>query len=234
MEFLIKGFLKTSLIEWPGEIAAVIFLPHCNFRCPFCHNSDLVLRPQNLTTIPEDEVLVDLAKRRSWIDGVVITGGEPTLQPNLPQFLLKIKQLNLKTMLETNGSHPEMLQVLFKRNLLDYLSMDLKAPFDERYQKATGIKVNLSDIQKSMNMIRKSGVNYELRTTVVPGFLSKVDLFDLAESIPWAKRWFLQQFVPHNTLNPEFTKIKPYSKKEMEKMTKMLREIVRTVRLRGV
>ena len=230
----IKGYLKTSLIEWPGKISAVIFLPGCNFRCSFCHNSDLVLNPNSLESTNVDEVISDLTERKNWIDGVAVTGGEPTLQPGLLDFFRAVKEIGVATMLETNGTNPGILYTMFQENLLDHLSMDLKGPFDERYSKITGVSVLLDKIRESMTLIHESGISYEFRTTVVPGVHTTADILDLAASIPWAKRWYLQQFVPHNTINPELTSSTPYAKKIMEKLERDARKYVKTVRLRGM
>ena len=137
---IIKGYLRTSLIEWPGKISSVVFVPGCNFRCPFCHNKDLVLHPEKLPSTPEKEVFSDLKKRKKWIDGVVITGGEPTLQLDLPKFLQRIKDLGFLTMIETNGTKPEVLRKLLDMGLVDRLTMDIKAPLNSKnYNRASGV-----------------------------------------------------------------------------------------------
>jgi len=170
----IAGYLKTSLIEWPGKISSVIFTPGCNFRCPFCHNRDLV--NSNIATkqhsYKEEEILADLANRRKWVDAVVVTGGEPTLQKDLSSFLKKVKDNGFLTMLETNGTRPEVIASLFHCSSVDYITMDLKGNFQD-YEKFTGTKVDMDKIKESIKLIIESGKEYEFRTTVVPGLQRK-------------------------------------------------------------
>lgn len=216
------GYLKTSLIEWPGKISSVIFVPGCNWRCPFCHNADLVdpKRIKKLPQIAEKEILTDLKKRKKWIDGVVVTGGEPTLQPGLPAFLQKCRTLGFVTMLETNGSKPTMIRKLFDLRLLDYLTMDIKGPLKE-------------EIKKSLKIILKSGVPFELRTTVVPTIHDRQVLEEMAKQLPKQSTWFLQDFQPKNCLNPKFEKIKPYTKIEMKRLLRVVKKVIPQARLRG-
>ncbi len=166
----IAGYLKTSLIEWSGKITSVIFTSGCNFRCSFCHNADLVEsnKLSKRAKISEEEILEDLEYRKKWIDAVVITGGEPTLQNDLDKFLFKLKKLGFKTMVHTNGSQPEVIEILIEKKLVDYWAMDIKGNFDD-YQNFTNIKYQISKIKSSIELIMKSGMEYEFRTTVVPG-----------------------------------------------------------------
>ena len=218
----IVGYLRTSLIEWPGKIASVIFVPGCNFRCPFCHNSNLV-DPQKIKKLPliaEKEILSDLKKRKEWIDGVVVTGGEPTLQPDLAVFLQKIKKLGFLTMIQTNSSKPAIIRNLLKKKLIDYLTIDFKDSF--------------TNIQKSLKIILDSGIDFELRTTVVPTIHDEKVLLKMAGHLPRLTKfpWFLQAFQPKNCLDPQFEKIKPYSKMEMEKFLRVVKKIFPSVCLR--
>ena len=233
----IKGFQKVSLIDYPGKIAAVVFTTGCNFRCPFCHNRDLVLHQENLPSITEEEIFVHLEKRRGLVDGVVLTGGEPTLQKDLPNFARKIKDLGLLVKLDTNGSNTSILQSMVKNNLVDYLALDIKAPLDHRYAKSVGRqKFDITTILQSMVKVAESGVDYELRTTVVPGLHSEEDLLDLARQLseitPKAK-WFLQNFQPKNCLDPEFEKVEPYDKMFLENLVGKLKVYMPSVELRG-
>lgn len=187
----IAGYLKTSLIEWSGKITSVVFVPGCNFRCPFCHNRDLV-RNRGLTLIDEKRIFADLKKRKKWVDGVVVTGGEPTLQLDLPRFLRKIKKMGFLTMIETNGSEPKVIASLLSRYLVDFVAMDIKGPFDE-YERFTKVKSpafaeasesrQKSKVKSSVEIILKSGVDYEFRTTVVPGLHNLENLTKLASQI---------------------------------------------------
>jgi pyruvate formate lyase activating enzyme len=234
----IAGYLKTSVIEWPGKITSVIFTPGCNFRCPFCHNRDLVVRDKDIkiSRDEENEVLKDLRLRKKWIDAVVITGGEPTLQKDLPDFLKKIKRRGILTMIHTNGTRPEVISRLVISRLVDYFCLDLKGDF-ENYEKYTNVQLPITNVQKSLKEIVKSGAEYEFRTTVVPGLHELSNLRKLAKEIKGITseaKWCLQQFRPMNTLDQKFMKVKPYSKEEMEGFQKKLQKIIPGIFLRGI
>lgn len=236
----IKGYLRTSLIEWPGKISSVVFVPGCNFRCPFCHNKDLVVNPDKLPSVSEREVFSNLKKRKKWIDGVVVTGGEPTLQSNLPEFLQKIKKLGFLTMIETNGTKPEVLKKLFGKRLIDRLTMDIKAPLNSRnYNKVSGAICKIETIKESIKLILNSGVEYEFRTTVVPSLHTKDSLIEMARQLrrivrPPTFSWLLQQFQPKNCLDPAFEKIEPYSGKFLEEILSAVKKHIPRAELRGV
>jgi len=166
------GFQKFSLIDYPGLISAVIFTQGCNFRCPYCHNPELVLPDQFGMTINQEYILDYLNCRTGMIDGVVLTGGEPTLQPDLLSFLRKIKELSFKIKLDTNGSIPEVIQNSFAENLLDFIAMDIKAPLNS-YSTISGVEVDIDSITKSINLILNSGIDYQFRTTFVPKLHTK-------------------------------------------------------------
>jgi pyruvate formate lyase activating enzyme len=235
----ICGYLKTSLIEWPGKISSVVFVPGCNFRCPFCHNKDLVLYLGKLPSISQEEIFSDLKGRKKWIDGIAVTGGEPTLQSNLPGFLEEIKDLGFLTMVETNGTLPGVLDNLINKGLVDRVAMDVKGPLDGRYERISNVKCEMSNIESSIKLIVTSGVEYELRTTVVPTLLIKKDLVDLAKQFVAiiqtpSLSWFLQQFQPKNCLNPAFEKIRPYSQKYLEEILSTVKKYIPNAQLRGV
>jgi pyruvate formate lyase activating enzyme len=232
----IGGFQKVSLIDYPGKVATVVFTAGCNFRCPYCHNSDLVLHPDSLPTVPEEEIFAYLAKRKKLLDGVCITGGEPTLQKDLPEFAKGVKDLGLLVKLDTNGSQPSILQSMVKNDLVDYVALDIKAPLDERYERVSRCQsVNVSKIKESINFLVRLGIDFELRTTVVPILHSEKDLLDLAEQLseiaPRAK-WVLQNFRSKNCLDPEFEKIKPYDNISLEDIIKKLKVYMPKVELR--
>lgn len=250
----IAGFLKTSLLEWPAKVASVIFTPGCNFRCPFCHNADLVA-PQKIEKLPlvsEKEILTSLQSRRRWIDGVVITGGEPTLQPDLLQFLKKLKKSGFAVMLETNGSQPVVFKKLFHLRLLDYVALDIKAPLDKHYAKAVGLPAGRQGLSKydpqsiisSIRLLGHARVPFEFRTTVVPGLHDRQALGAMARQLRRLVRlpagrqgrrkipWFWQNFQPKNCLDPEFEKIKPYSPVVLGKMLLATRKIYPMAELR--
>ena len=238
----IKGFIKTSLLEWSRKISSVIFVSGCNFRCPFCHNSHLVdaKKIAKLPSLSEKQIIIDLKKRRKWIEGVVITGGEPSLQADLPEFLGKLKKLGFETMIETNGGRPELVQKLVtcKPAILDFLSLDFKAPLDRHYAKTVGLKNFDPKIWiKSLQAILNSGIPFELRTTIVPGIHDKKTLVKMARQLKKiiGRRkvtWFWQNFQPKNCLDPKFNKLKPYDKMEMEKFLKAVKKIVPGTKIR--
>ncbi len=232
----IAGYIKTSLIEWPGKISSVIFVPGCNFRCPFCHNADLVSR-KGFTQIPEKLIFADLKSRKKWIDAVVVTGGEPTLQADLSRFLSRIRRMGLMTMVHTNGTKPEVIEKLIKKKLVDYWAMDLKGD-PENYGRYVGnIKYQISNIKTSMQLIANSGVDYEFRTTVVPALHNLENLIKLARQIGTISEnchWFLQQFRPINCVDKKYLSIKPYSEEELKKICRKLQKIIPQTNLRGV
>lgn len=240
----VAGYLRTSLLEWPGRISAVVFVPGCNFRCPFCYNRDLVLNPGKLPHIPEKEILLDLEKRKKWVDGLVVTGGEPLLSSDLPEFLKKVKSLGFLTRIFTNGSNSKLLEHLLAKRLLDAITMDIKGPLGRRYSKVVGVSLDLAEISRSIQLILGSEIEFQFVTTVVPKLHKKQDLVDLARKLVELSQkagrseqklfWSLRQFWPKNTcIDPKFSKIKPYSKKEMESFVKAVRKIIPEVELRA-
>ncbi|MDP8264777.1 MAG: anaerobic ribonucleoside-triphosphate reductase activating protein [Candidatus Aceula lacicola] len=189
----IGGFQKFSLIDFPGKMAAVVFTQGCDFRCPFCHNPDLVLPEKFSEPILEQEILEFLEKRQDQLQGVVVTGGEPTIQGDLKAFLKKVKDLGFFVKLDTNGNNPEVLDDLIKEKLIDYVAMDVKAPL-EKYSDVTGVQIDQSKIKESIDLILNSGIDYQFRTTVVKPFLSDQDLSNIASFLQGAKRYILQPF----------------------------------------
>jgi len=165
---------KFSLIDYPGKICAVIFTQGCNFRCPYCHNPELVNPRFYGECILEEELFQFLEKRQEKLDAIVITGGEPTIQADLTELIDKIKTMNFLVKIDTNGSHPQVLEKLIKEKHIDYIAMDVKAPL-ERYEEITASRINPFDIEKSMGLIMKSGIDYEFRTTVVKSLLNEKD-----------------------------------------------------------
>jgi len=227
----IKGLVKTSLIEFPGRIATGVFTGGCNFRCPYCHNTDLVLSPADLPDIGVADALALLARRRGFVDGVVVSGGEPTLQPGLPDFLRAVRKLGFATKLDTNGSRPDVLRHLLDKDLLDYVALDLKAPL-ERYESTVGVPSGAA-VGESIRLILSSGVDHEFRTTVVPGLVSPADMPALAQAIAGAQRYYLQQFRPVNTLDPAYERVAPYAPAVLHQMAQVARFWVPTA-VRGL
>ncbi|MFQ6105627.1 MAG: anaerobic ribonucleoside-triphosphate reductase activating protein [Candidatus Hydrothermarchaeaceae archaeon] len=209
---LVKGLQKTTLIDFPGKVASVIFLAGCNLRCPYCQNPGLIEEHEELPDIPEEEVFRYIKSRKNWLDGVCISGGEPTINPELPEFLEKIKKTGLLVKLDTNGTEPKMLEKLVKRKLVDYIAMDIKAPL-KKYRWVVRAKIDLGKIEKSVEIIRESGIDYEFRTTVVPSLLTRRDILEIGAWLKGAKRYYLHQFRPQITLDKAFQDEKPYKLK---------------------
>jgi pyruvate formate lyase activating enzyme len=229
----IKGLVKTSIVDYPGKVATVVFVGGCNFRCPYCYNADLVSRPESLPDIEVGEVLRLLAERRGFVDGVVITGGEPTLQAGLAYFFREVKTLGFAVKLDTNGYHPHSLQRLLQEGLLDYVAMDVKGPL-EKYSLVAGRRVNTRLLEDSIQLVLSSEIEHEFRTTVVPGMVAVEDMDAIAQSIAGARRYFLQQFRPSSTLAPQFTMMDPYPATVLEKMAAAARKWVANVSIRGI
>ncbi len=228
----IKGFQANSLIDWEGKIVSTIFLPFCNFRCPFCHAVELVATPDVLETVPVAEVKNYFAKTRGWIDGVVICGGEPTMHPELPEFIRQFKKMGIQVKLDTNGSKPQVLKKLIDENLLDYVAMDIKAPF-EKYSEASGVTVETEKILKSIEILKEEKIDYEFRTTVVPVFLQEADIEEIAKLIAGSRYYILQQFTSQKTLQPHLADTPTFSKGELEKMAEIASRHVKKVSVRA-
>lgn len=187
----IAGIEKNSFVDYPGNIAAVLFTPGCNLNCYYCHNQSLI-KPLEGKLLNTQSVIEWLATRKMFLDGVVISGGEPTLQAGLEEYIKKIKKLGYRVKLDTNGTQPLILQNLIEKNLIDYIAMDIKAPL-ALYQEICGVHISANHIEDSINLLMKGKVDYEFRTTFVPQ-LKEEDILDIAKMIQGAKRYVLQQF----------------------------------------
>ncbi|MCD6152514.1 MAG: anaerobic ribonucleoside-triphosphate reductase activating protein [Syntrophobacterales bacterium] len=227
----IGGLQKFSLIDYPGEICAIVFTQGCNFRCPYCHNPELADPDLYEECIPEEEIFAFLKKRKGKLDAVSITGGEPTLQPDLIDFIKKIKTMGYLIKIDTNGSHPETLKTLIEDKLIDYVAMDVKAPL-EKYQKITMSKTNPDLIKQSIKLIKKSRVPYEFRTTIVKSQLNEKDLLSISELVKNTRLYILQKFIPTKTVNPKFMDEKTYSDEEFDQFKKKIEKYVRSVIVR--
>lgn len=240
----IAGYLKTSLIEWPGKISSVIFTPGCNFRCPFCHNVDLVdlKRFDSLDNYPEAEILADIQKRKQWVEAVVVTGGEPLLQPGLSRFLSRLKRSGFKTMVETNGSLYSALDILLKEKLVDYWALDYKTLLGD-YRKLVGAKKGEAlAVRRSYAQLAGKRAGFELRTTVVPGIHDRPVLLKMAREAKsiFSSRgekflpvWYLQTFQPDNCLNLRYRRRKPFSPQMMKKLWLAVKGDYPPAKLRG-
>jgi pyruvate formate lyase activating enzyme len=197
---VIGGFQKFSVSDFPGRISAIVYTRGCNFRCPYCHNPELVDPARYAPAIPVSEVLDFLRSRIGRLQGVVVTGGEPTLHADLPQFLSAIRSLGFDTKLDTNGSNPDLLEQVMTMRLVDYVAMDLKAPLF-RYREVTGVDTSSDDIRRSVRLVIESGLHHELRTTYEESLLSHQDLREIAQTARGAQRLVLQSFRPTKTLD---------------------------------
>jgi pyruvate formate lyase activating enzyme len=187
----IGGFQKTSLLDYPDKISAIVWTSGCNFRCPFCYNKNLALGTAEL--FPNDEILSFLSKRKEQLEGVVISGGEPLIQEDIVDFVKRIKDLGLLVKIDTNGTFPKKLSELLEEHLVDYVAMDVKAP-QGKYRQLTGIDVDFTKIDASINLIKKKVPSYEFKTTFIPGFLKKEDILEIGEWLKGANAYYLQQF----------------------------------------
>jgi len=198
---VIGGFQKFSLADFPGKISAIVFTRGCNFRCPYCHNPELVDPARYVAEVPQEEVLRFLGSRRGQLQGVVVTGGEPTLHDDLPLFLAGIHALGFAVKLDTNGSNPDALQGLIRDSLLDYIAMDIKAPLSA-YPRIAGAPVRVEDIERSVRLVIGSGLPHEFRTTYEGSLLSTKDMEAIAEIVRGCANYVVQSFRPSRALDP--------------------------------
>ena len=228
----ICGFNKTTLLDYPGKVAATVFLGGCNFRCPFCQNGSLVLAPQGEPEVLQETLWDFLEKRKGILDGVCVTGGEPTLSPQLPEFLEKNKELGYLVKLDTNGSRPEVIEELFNEKLVDYVAMDVKTS-KEAYKKVAGTKaVDLEKICRSVQMMIDRAPDYEFRTTVVKELHSREDFERMGAWLSGAKVCYLQAYRDsEGVIRPGFSS---YTKEEMEEFAAILRRTIPLVQIRGM
>jgi pyruvate formate lyase activating enzyme len=196
------------MLDWPGRLSATVFLGGCDFRCPFCHNEALVSVPD--ASADWNILLAHLEAKRHWLDGVVITGGEPTLDPGLPEMLRTFARMEIPVKLDTNGNHPDVLRSLLSEGLISYVALDIKTPF-ARYAALTGVAESGANVAESVEIIIDSGVAHEFRTTVYPGAVSLEDLEDIARAVEGGDRYALQQFVPTTTLDPRASAVLPFN-----------------------
>ncbi len=197
------GYLPASFLDWEGHVAAVIFTCGCNFRCPWCHNGALAL--SRAEALPLDKIMADIERRAAFLDGVVISGGEPTLWPGLAPLLRRVRALSLPVKLDTNGSRPEILRALFAEGLVDHAAMDVKAPLDcAAYGRLTGTAVDIEKILSSVEIIKSHAPAYEFRTTYIPALLTADDLRVIRRQLADDAHWRLQLFKPNGCLDPSY------------------------------
>lgn len=208
----IGGIQKFSTVDYPGYAVASIFTLGCNMRCGYCHNPELVLPEQFAGAIPEDEILDFLATRRGLLGGVAISGGEPTMQPDLPEFIRKVRALGFRVKLDTNGTNPGMVKKLIDEGLVDFIAMDIKGPL-EKYIQIAARPVDLDAIQECIRLIKT--VDHEFRTTIVRTQLELRDFEAIGELVDGAQRFALQYFIPGNTVSQNFRSAESFTRREM-------------------
>ncbi len=236
MEHAIKGFDQMSLVDWDGMVATTLYTSGCNFRCPYCHNSGLVLFPDQYESIPVDEILDYVREHNDFIDGVVLTGGEPCIHSNIGGVIKQLREVGVRVKLDTNGSFPELLESLIDKELLDYVAMDVKAPLDfDSYSKSAGItdRRTFEKVRDSIDLLMEGRVDYEFRMTVVPALHRASDLLRVAEQIRGARRFVLQNYVPRDTLDPAFLNETPYDAERLEEFKKMMAPMFDECLIRG-
>ena len=227
----IHGLQKLTLLDFPGHTACTVFLGTCDFRCPYCHNYELV--DGSAPAIMEaDEVFAFLRKRQGLLDGVAVTGGEPCMNRELPAFLSEVRELGFATKVDTNGNHPAMLRRILSEGLADYVAMDVKNSPD-KYAMTIGLpSFNLKRVQESIDLLLSSGIDYEFRTTCVREFHEERDFREIGEMIRGAKRYFLQNFTDRESV--PYGNLHGFSREEMEIISKIMAESVETVEIRGI
>lgn len=228
----IKGLEKFTPKDFPGHISSTVFLGGCNFRCPYCHNADLVLRAESLPSFPLDYFIAFLDSRKKWLDGICFSGGEPLIHEDLDLLLSLVRERNFRIKIDTNGSLPSHLKRLIEEGLVDCVAMDIKAPF-RRYAEVVRTNVCTVDIAESIEVVKNSGLDYLFRTTVVPGLVGTDDILEMGQMLKGAKLFQIQQFVPTNTIDSDYLHKVPYSQKEIQLMAKMAEPFFEEVRIEG-
>ncbi len=220
------------MMDYPGMIASVVFTQGCNFKCPYCHNEELI--PIKTGLIDEEDVMAHLSKNKYLLDGVVITGGEPTLQKQLIPFILKIKNIGLAVKLDTNGSNNEVLKQLVKDQLINYIAMDIKSALTiETYALNTGINFSentINNLKKSIQLIIRSGIKHEFRTTVCKELIAVNDIYSIIDNIKKAENYYIQQYKP-NLKTPKI--LNPFNNKELTTITKSTNSLIKNIQIRN-
>lgn len=229
----IKGIHKTSLIDFPGKISSVIFTGGCNLRCGYCHNPDLVCNSCNLESYSNQEAISMMEQRKDLIDGISITGGEPTISKNIESFIGSIKKLSLPVKLDTNGLNPVVVKNLIDRKYVDYIAIDVKTS-PEKYEFLTGIEVNFKNIVETIDIVRDSEIEYELRTTCIPYYVTLDDFKSIRNAIGPVKKYYLQQFVNRKTLDKSFLDVIPYPKEMLYYFKHYIESFADVCEIRGI
>lgn len=239
MDIHIKGVQKVSLIDYPGKISSIVFLNKCNMRCPYCHNPELVFNNDSGGEFPDitvEEFMKFLDTKKKWIDGVCITGGEPTLHPGLIEFMKMIKSKGLLVKLDTNGTNPKIIEQAISQKIVDFVAMDIKNSL-ERYEETVNMKVNLENVKKSIRLIIDSGnaglIDYEFRTTILPRFIGEKEIIGIGKILNGSKKYVIQQFHKQDSLvDDKFKEEKTYLHPELHKFKDILEKNISIVEIR--
>ena len=229
----IVGFTETSLLDWHGRIAAVLWIGGCDFSCPFCHNHRVADDDPELTPVTWDEIARTLRRKRDWYDGVVLTGGEPLMHPEVFELCQRLKDIGQQVKIDTNGSFPYALKALLELKLVDAVAMDVKAPLDSRYTKAAGQQVDVAPLRRTIRLLLETGIEHEFRCTLVPGLINPDDIAVIGETIKGAQAVALQAYVPDRARIKGFGGGKSYTQSDVDAMAEVLGQSVKEVRIRG-
>ena len=227
-----SGFQKLTLLDFPEKTACTLFTAGCNFRCPFCHNAALVTHIDNSNFFTEDYVLDYLKKRAGILDGVCITGGEPLMHSDLPEFIKKVKALGYKVKLDTNGSYPEKLATLIDSGLIDYVAMDIKNCKEKYLQTADCSADDLQKVEQSVEILKTSKIDFEFRTTVVKEYHETEDIKKIAEWIAPAKKYFLQNFIDSGDIIKN--NLSAHDRETLEFMRSAAQDMISGTQIRGI
>jgi len=230
----IVGLTPTSLVDWDGHVVTVIFTGGCNLRCPYCYNSDLARDDPELDELSWDEVVPVLTRKPGFLDGVVLLGGEPMIHPEIFELCRRVKKFDLKVKVDTNGCFPYPLKDLIEKGLCDFVAMDVKAPLTEPdLKRATGVGADPEVIRRSIRLLFESGVDYEFRTTLVPGIVGPDNIADIGREIQGARRWTLQGFLPANAMTAQFRNTPGTTRADADRIAELAAPFAEDVRLRG-
>lgn len=215
--FPVVGLRDLSLVDYPNKICTYLIIPGCNFRCPFCPSKELIYESNSLERLSHKKIIQKLYPRLGFIDGVCLSGGEPTLHKNLPAFLQELRSIKSLIKIDTNGSRPQMLSFLLDKRLVDYVTIELIAPLS-KYREITNSRIRIGLIENTIKLIRKSSIPHDFRTTVVPGYHDLKSIELIAQTIIGARKYIIKQFDPSKTLEPECQLIQPYSDNELKQI----------------
>ena len=231
---MIHAITETSFLDWDGQVVTVLYTAKCNFKCPFCHNWQLMENPEKHPEMDWDTIKTFLKKHDDFLDGVCITGGEPTMESGLESRVQEIKNMGLKVKLDTNGTRPEIIKNFIDKGLVDYIAMDFKMPLDDRYSKAAGLELDIKKIRQSIEFIINSKIAHEFRTTIVPTIHTKEDIIEIAKHLGSKEKYALQQFNPANTWDIKLRDVKPLSQEDFMEIANACQNHVGELIIRGL